>query len=112
MALYVDIDDLSHDAAKRLLRQSMMHQTVAQLPIHKRAAKRKQMEEVENEADSYGETGKQADYDRDQLADLKEKTVKGKSVKMTVHDLSEPVRKSMERPPKPVKGKAPKPKKV
>lgn len=89
MALIVDFDDLKPSAHKRLLKEAVLHQMVRQLPLHRRkdAAKNLRGEE-EDEAGEKHEYGSQDEYDREQRADLNEKTHGAPAVHITVHDFS------------------------
>jgi response regulator of citrate/malate metabolism len=100
MALIIHFNEMGPEDTNRMLKQSVMHQMVKQLPIHKRAAASKKYQE-ENEAHEKNEYGKQSDYDREALADLKEKTVKAPKIGISPADFEpDVVKKSVPDMPK------------
>lgn len=80
MALYIDFDDLTPEATKRLLKEAVCGEMVRQLPMSKRAAARARMhEQAEGEDEEY-------ERDREQLADLKEEAIGSNSVAVSGRD--------------------------
>ena len=106
MALFISFADLPHEATTQLLKESMVHQMVRQMPLHKRAKAAKKYAE-EDEASEKHEYGKQSDYDREQLADLKEQTVKAPAIPIGSGDFAPDVaKKAIPHLPKKVGGKS------
>lgn len=68
MALYIDFDDLTPEAHKRLLKEMICGDMVRQLPMSKREAARARMHELTEDED-------EDDLEREELVALKEQTI-------------------------------------
>lgn len=115
MALYINFEDLTEDATRRLLKEVVMRDSVRQMPLHKRkkTLARESAEDEEDERAEEDEDEKDADRDREERANLVETYRPGNAPEMTAEDFAEnSLPKRLTNPPKVSKaGKAGKRKK-